>query len=254
MYKALVTDLDGTAISISSKGEDITNETQITIRSAIQNNKKITCATGREWIIAKPIIAKLGLTSPCIVEGGTRIIDPITEKVVWEKSLSSGAPTEILAAFKSIHTNGLIVHSSNINRQPVADVSSAPQSLRFLYLLAVDKESAAIIANKINTDRFAVAHTTPSWHGKELMDIHVTDWQGTKEYAIRAWQEIEGITIEETIGMGDSGNDIPIFQSAGHKIAVGNATPDLKELADYVAPSVNDQALKHVIDTFLLAS
>ena len=53
--------------------------------------------------------------------------------------------------------------------------------------------------------------------------------------------------------MGDSGNDIPIFQSSGLKVAVGNATVGLKALADYIAPSVDQHALEHVIDRFLLS-
>lgn len=52
--------------------------------------------------------------------------------------------------------------------------------------------------------------------------------------------------------MGDSGNDVPIFQSCGYKVAVGNATSTLKELADYIAPPVSKHALGHVIETVLL--
>ncbi len=52
--------------------------------------------------------------------------------------------------------------------------------------------------------------------------------------------------------MGDSGNDIPLFNAAGFKVAAGNATPALKELADYIAPKVEDGALEHVLQQFFM--
>jgi hydroxymethylpyrimidine pyrophosphatase-like HAD family hydrolase len=115
------------------------------------------------------------------------------------------------------------------------------------------KESVAVrISNRINEDYLAEAHFTPSWEGGSLVDLHVTDPGATKEYAILVWRQLEGVEKEETIGVGDSGNDIPIFHSSGLKVATGNATPTLKELADYVAPSVTENALAHVIDSFLI--
>jgi len=36
------------------------------------------------------------------------------------------------------------------------------------------------------------------------------------------------------------------------KVAVGNASNDLKAAADYIAPAQQDNALQHVIEKFLL--
>jgi HAD superfamily hydrolase (TIGR01484 family) len=254
MYKALITDLDGTAVAISSDGSDIDLATKAVIQTAINNGKKLTCATGREWELAKGVIERLGFVSPCIIEGGTRIIDPKTEGTIWEKSLEAQVPTRVLEIFKSETSAGLIIHSSDTSRQALTSVRSLPSSLRFLYLLAVEEETAIEISNQINTGSYATAHTTPSWEGGGLVDIHVTHPEATKEHAIQVWQKLEGVTKEETVGMGDSGNDVPVFQSSGYKVAVGNATTALKELADYIAPPVSECALRHVIETILLAS
>lgn len=252
MYKALITDLDGTSVTISSNGSDIDLATQEAVRTAIRAGKKLTCATGREWELTKDIIKKLGFISPCIIEGGTRIINPITEENIWEKAFDTNVPSRVLEVFKSKSKSGMIMHSQNTNRQALADVDALPESLRFLYLLAVKEEIAVEICNQINIGDYATAHITPSWEGDGLVDIHVTHPEATKEHAIQIWQKLENITKEETIGMGDSGNDMPIFQSSGLKIAVGNATDNLKGLADYIAPPVNEKALKYVIDTILL--
>lgn len=59
----------------------------------------------------------------------------------------------------------------------------------------------------------------------------------------------QGIKVEETMAFGDGGNDISIVKVAGTGIAMGNANPPLKAVADYVTTSVDDggiyKALKH---------
>ncbi len=254
-YRALITDLDGTAVPIGSDGRHIDTETQTAVRRAQDTGHQVACATGRQWELTQPIITKLGLTSPCVIEGGTRIVDPVTGATLWEKAMERGISMEVLSIFKSHSSVGTIMHSTDTNNYPVDTVSSVPDRLRFLYMLAIAESSAIAITNTINDRSLSVvAHYTPSWYGEGRVDIHVTDREATKEHAIKVWQKMLGITHDETIGMGDSGNDLPIFESAGLKVAVANATPALKELADYTAPDVNDDALKHVIERFLLRS
>lgn len=57
----------------------------------------------------------------------------------------------------------------------------------------------------------------------------------------------------EIIGVGDRDNDLPLFDSVGFKIGVGNATQTLKNAADYIAPSAKDDGLAHVIEKFILS-
>lgn len=44
-----------------------------------------------------------------------------------------------------------------------------------------------------------------------------------------------GLRPEEFAALGDSANDLPMFEAAGLGLAVGNAVPGLKGVADYVA-------------------
>lgn len=252
MYTALITDLDGTAVPIGSNGSDITPGTKQAIAKAIQAGKKLACATGREWEIAESVIKALGLEAPCIIEGGTRIVDPESGKTLWNKPLEKGTSTSILKIFKSQSSSGVVMHSQDVTHVPLALVDSVPSDLRFIYLLEVPERIAIAVSSAINARLTAVAHLTPCWQDSDLMDIHVTHPQATKEHAVRVWQQLENISQEETIGLGDSGNDIPIFLSSGFKVAVANATANLKELADYIAPRVDEGALKSVIEQYLL--
>jgi HAD superfamily hydrolase (TIGR01484 family) len=255
VYQALVTDLDGTAVKISSDGSDVSEAAEVAVQAAQEKGFKITCATGRRWDSTKPIVKKLGIVSPCIVQGGSRIVDPVTEKTLWEKHLDVSAADATLDIFKreSAESDAGVLATFSVRRVPLNTVDRAPHNAQFMYLLNVTPEVAERIANAINAQAFAVAHLTPSWDGEGKIDVHVTHPEATKEHAIAIWQTIVGVNKEATIGMGDSGNDIPLFLSAGLRVAVGNATDELKQLADYIAPAQSDEALAHVINHFMLA-
>jgi hydroxymethylpyrimidine pyrophosphatase-like HAD family hydrolase len=252
IYKALITDLDGTAIPISSEGSDIDDRTRQAVRLATQRGYHITCATGREWELTKPVAERLGLTAPCIIEGGTRIIDPTTEKTLWEKFLDDDTAQRVFSIFKTHAPDCRLMTSKDVAQRPIKTVGSIPDGLRFLYAVGVPLSTAELLLNHINGHMQAAVRYTPSWKGEGLVDVHATHPEGTKEYSIKFWQQLVGVTKAETIGLGDSGNDIPIFQSTGFKIAVENATDPLKQLADHIAPSASNDALAYAINTFLL--
>ena len=61
-----------------------------------------------------------------------------------------------------------------------------------------------------------------------------------------------GMTIENTIMMGDSGNDIEAFQSAGKAVAMGNATEEIKNLATEITLDNDHDGIKVIVDKYLL--
>jgi HAD superfamily hydrolase (TIGR01484 family) len=211
----------------------------------------LACATGRDWAFAEPVISSLGLTSPSIIEGGTRIVHSATGQTIWEKALDPGVANQLLKQLKSRVTTGKLMTSANPAIHPLESVTSLEGTIRFVYLIEVDQPTANALVNEINSQDAAVAHVTPAWTGDGRVDIHITHPRATKEYAIKVWQEMQGVSTQETIGIGDSGNDMPIFMASGLKVAVGNATGELMELADYIAPGNTDHALEHIIDKYL---
>ncbi|MDD3251859.1 MAG: HAD family hydrolase [Lachnospiraceae bacterium] len=66
-----------------------------------------------------------------------------------------------------------------------------------------------------------------------------------KGQAIRLLQESLGITPEETIAFGDQLNDMEMLQQAYYSFAIGNARPEVKEIARFEADiNINDGVLK----------
>jgi HAD superfamily hydrolase (TIGR01484 family) len=90
-------------------------------------------------------------------------------------------------------------------------------------------------------------HKKPGKYG-----LNITHINATKLHGIEMVLKKLGLKHDEVIGVGDSYNDFPLLMSCGLKIAMGNAVSDLKEIADYVAPSVQEDGVSDVIEKFVL--
>lgn len=56
-----------------------------------------------------------------------------------------------------------------------------------------------------------------------------------------------GLTPENAIAFGDSGNDVNIMQRAGCSVAMGNAMDEVKAIADYVTDTVDNAGVAKAI-------
>lgn len=94
----------------------------------------------------------------------------------------------------------------------------------------------------------------PSLKGKDFYAIYITSGDATKQHAVVTLSETLGIPTEEMIGIGDHYNDFPLLMACGLKVAMGNAVDELKAIADYVVPTVEEDGVADVIEKFILSS
>ena len=64
-----------------------------------------------------------------------------------------------------------------------------------------------------------------------------------KGSGVRCMAEALGIPLEDTIGFGDSMNDLEMIQAVGTSVCMDNGSPNLKKLSDLVCPSVEEEGL-----------
>lgn len=72
-----------------------------------------------------------------------------------------------------------------------------------------------------------------------------------KGVGLRQLAKYLGVPIEQTMAVGDTENDLAILQAAGIGVAMGNATPEIKELADYVTLSNDESGVAAAINHFI---
>ena len=61
-----------------------------------------------------------------------------------------------------------------------------------------------------------------------------------------------GVIPANMVAVGDSYNDLPMLEACGFSIAMGNAPPEVKDAAEFVAPSVAEDGLAIAINEYVL--
>ncbi len=82
--------------------------------------------------------------------------------------------------------------------------------------------------------------------------LEVVNKDVSKSKALGLLLDMYNIKRENLIAVGDSYNDIDMIEYAGIGIAMADGPDELKEVADYVAPSVSEKGVEYVIKKFIL--
>jgi len=59
-----------------------------------------------------------------------------------------------------------------------------------------------------------------------------------------------GLDVQDTYAVGDSVNDLPMFEAAGHSIAMGNSSDFVKTQASFVTSSLHEDGVYHAMEHF----
>ena len=73
----------------------------------------------------------------------------------------------------------------------------------------------------------------------------------TKAAGLDFLSEHVGFSRERTVAFGDGENDVELIDWAGYGVAVANAHDRVKEVADFVCPSVDEEGVAQVLEAFL---
>ena len=65
----------------------------------------------------------------------------------------------------------------------------------------------------------------------------------SKAAALRNIAEHYGVAMRQVMAIGDASNDLEMLQESGVGVAMDNADPVLKQIADWIAPSNNDHGV-----------
>lgn len=84
--------------------------------------------------------------------------------------------------------------------------------------------------------------------------IDVTARGNTKQKGIEEMAKHIGISIKDTMAIGDGGNDIPMLKTAGIGVAMGNADASVQAAADYVTADVDHDGLAQALQHFGLVT
>ncbi len=248
-YKAIISDIDGTLTPIVEHALLSAKVIQV-VESAQERGITFSLATGRPFFLVEYLTKILKLTSPIITDNGAVIVDAGTGAVLWEASLSHEETNKILSI-----TNKYPLTRVSCDTVILKNLTEIPKNVKVrkvsIHGLASVEAEKLIQQLEIKFKNLSIVRAG-AYEGKEFLDVYVSNAEATKQHAVLKYFEILGISKEEVIAVGDHYNDFPLFMACGLKVAMGNAVEDLKAIADYVAPSVDEDGIADVIEKFVL--
>ncbi|MBA3724027.1 MAG: HAD family phosphatase [Candidatus Levybacteria bacterium] len=252
-YKALMLDLDGTTIPNEMKGEP----SPLVIDAIAQASKKIYVGicTGRTYKWAIPIMDILTLSGPSVVAGGALIIDSKTQDIIEACYMSKTACSRLEVLLKELNMpyvtpqdtdtgpkENIVAQYYNLsNGKPVTTVA----------IPDLTSQQADELIRQLHPIVDISAHKITAWK-KGTFWVQITHTNATKQHGVFVTAKLLQIDPKEIIAVGDGANDFPLLMACGLKVAMGNAVPELKAIADYVAPSVEEDGVADVIEKFIL--
>lgn len=82
-------------------------------------------------------------------------------------------------------------------------------------------------------------------------NIEINAEKAQKGIALLDYAKSKGIKREEVAAIGDNLNDESMIRDAGVGVAMGNAIPQIKELAQIVTKTNNEDGVAHILQTFM---
>ncbi len=253
--KLVLTDMDDTIVSHA--GHDVSEAVRNAIIAVENQGVIVTPVTGRSYEFAKPILNVLGVSGPCVLDGGASVIDSETGKILWKKWLSAKQVRELVELSLPFSKRLLFISGSN---------EAHSMAIEDIELSLINEESPSILAffDDVHEEAFAeMLSTMPDVTfyfflgsvpetGERIRAVQICHQEATKHHGVEALRKMRHVPKEQTLAIGDGDNDVALFQSAGIKIAVGNATDKLKALADDVVASQEEDGFVEAMNKYVL--
>lgn len=135
-----------------------------------------------------------------------------------------------------------ITHNDN---QPAGDVSHVLDEKVYQCMCFIDeKKEKQLLAKMKNC-------TSGRWHP---LFTDISPLGGTKQNGIDQFLKYYDIDLSETMAFGDGGNDVAMLKHVAYAVAMGNGEEAVKEIADYVTDSVDEDGVVTALHHFHLLS
>lgn len=256
MTKIIFFDIDGTLVSFRTHA--IPPSAIEAVRRIRQKGVKVWIATGRpipfidhlEGLEYDGIMCVNG--AYCLTRDGKALrYNPVPK-------------SDVLRMIEEQKRSGMAVCYAGVDRAILTAPKGIPDDVGSVFSLLDIKQpdiyepDEALAFDVMQVIAFFRHEQTVHITSEVLMGCNVLRWhplftdcvaKGTDKAAgIEAVIRHYGFDISETMAFGDGGNDIPMLRLAGIGVAMGNASQEVKDVADIVTSSVDDNGVANVLD------
>lgn len=246
--KLIALDLDETTLSTD---KSITEKNKSTITQALSSGIKVVLCSGRTFDGMIDIANELGISGPkqYIITNGGDIIENLAGKVIFKKiltkedcSITTKFLTQNKVNFVLIDTNNDTFPSYHawLDSDSKNDVVKVLMHIEKNKIISVSK----LIHQQFDADYFVVKT------GAEYLEIFPKDIN--KGLSVKRLANYLNIDMKQVLAMGDMDNDISMIKLSGIGVAMENAEPEVKAVADYITSDNNHSGVGLAIEKFAL--
>ena len=258
----IATDIDGT---IFKWGKGFSPNVVECIKTLKNKGVKVVLVTGRMHCAALRIAKELELDTPVVsYQGG--LIKDISGKTLYENNLDEISAKKIIkwARENNIHINlylddKLFVENDNETVKYYTNGNAIDYTVKSFdeleirnvnKILAIDLKDAEKVSKwveylKSEFPELYIVKSTPYF-------CEVGSKDARKSLGVEFLCKMWGIKPEEVLTIGDQNNDIDLVQCGGIGVAMGNATEELKNCADYITDTVDNDGFVKAVEKFVL--
>jgi Cof subfamily protein (haloacid dehalogenase superfamily) len=266
MYKMVAIDLDDTLLS---DNHEISTENSKAISKALEKGVAVCLVSGRSYSSTKRYIELLNLRHLTGSLNGACIIEPCNDKLMHSYSIERSLGFELV---KKIEAYG--VHMNFYHGHSVACREENRFSLEYQRLTSTEIKYVGMLSDYAKTveagkllltdeieklekirlellDSYSM-HLNITYSKPDFLEIYSKDT--SKGQAVRKIAEYYGLSTAEVVAIGDGENDVSMLECAGIGVAMGNASLNVREKADFVTFSNNENGVAHALQKFVLSS
>lgn len=266
-YRVLAIDLDGT---LTNSRKQITSYTREILRAAMDRGIKIILASGRPVLGIRNIAEELELKQfggYILAYNGGQIIDCHHEKVIFEKLIPNRFYTEICRIARSFGVQPLTYLGSEV----LAESEEDPYVRREAYNNSTTIKKVGRVDHAVKqqvpkfmlvgeNDRLKMAQECIKKTFLDKLDVFFSEpyFLEVVPAGIEKAKALEILLFklslfpENLMAFGDGMNDIPMLLYAGYSVAMENACQRVKEVADFITVSNDEDGVAKVVKTLLL--
>jgi len=267
MIKLIAIDMDGTALN---SNHEFSPRLFHLLKKAIQQGVHVIPATGRTLTTIPREVFRIPGIRYVISSNGADIMDLYTKKSIKKELLPGKEALAVLERLKRfpiicyIHSEGRQYQSKDsiefrLEYDPHFKSFLTPNLIDNLgdFILTHPDEIEKVggicydeeIFQAILQEEKKFGHINMASTGK--LSIEFNSPHASKGNALDYLCSILKIPSSQVMALGDNQNDLSMFQFAGHAVAMGNAIDELKELADEITLSCDEDGAAIAIEKIL---
>lgn len=257
----VILDLDGTIIN-PLRDVAISENVAAAIFGVQQMGTKLTIGTGRTLDLMCSYAQRLNISLPVVTTQGAVVADPISREIYAEALMPMDAAKQVADWVDNTGRTTVLYFTQDNGRVSVSQNQMDGDEDFYNHVFGLDRvhhpvftelfyeETALppvkfITINDIANEDDIAPHLAQKFPELTITRTHPLLVEGTakginKGAGLLTLCDILQIDPKNVMAIGDNDNDIPMLEVAGFAVAMGNGSVGTKAVADWIAPTIEE--------------